>query len=213
MLIAFSGKAGSGKTTGANHVLSRLGGLVLPFAVAIKHEVGQFLHACEAGHHVYRMFGTQDEKHALFTIDTILAMHHCTAWQHYLDTHASLQTVPGQSVTSARLLMQWYGTDYRRAQDDLYWLKAWEMMADEQLSLGQTVICDDVRFPVEAESVRKRSGLLFRINRPGFGLSSNHPTEVAMDSMTDYDATLVNDGTLDDYYQKIDTQAVALGIL
>lgn len=85
---------------------------------------------------------------------------------------------------SVRRLLQWWGTDYRRAQDENYWVnKAFEYYDDDQ-----DLVFDDVRFPNEAEAIRERGGLVVRVLAPidirekRLGtLPPEHASETAMD--------------------------------
>ena len=55
---------------------------------------------------------------------------------------------------TVRELMQWYATDYRRAQDPDYWTKKTIAAAEYQLISNQVVIFDDIRFPNEVEAIK-----------------------------------------------------------
>lgn len=91
---------------------------------------------------------------------------------------------------TVRELLQLYGTDYRRAQDPLYWIKAMQAQlvtlqkqhADESL----LVVVDDVRFPDEADACLA-NGYCFRIEPfPGWqpGPHAGHASEIALDEFT-----------------------------
>lgn len=60
-----------------------------------------------------------------------------------------------------RLLLQWWGTDYRRKQDPQYWLKRWAANLPDR---GH-VIVDDARFGNEAELIRLFGGKMIRLER------------------------------------------------
>ena len=62
-------------------------------------------------------------------------------------------------------------------------------------------IITDVRFPNEVNEIKKRGGLIIRINRD---LNSNdtHLSETALDNYTDWDYIIDNNSSLEDY-QKI----------
>lgn len=85
---------------------------------------------------------------------------------------------------TVREALQWYGTDFRRAQDPLYWIKA---MRKELVLLAeagvQVVVVDDVRFPDEAQ-VCLDNGYCFRVEpfegwKPG--PHAEHASETALD--------------------------------
>lgn len=57
--------------------------------------------------------------------------------------------------TTVRQLMQWWGTEYRRAQHPFYWINKMQRRIEEDMLLqpsdSHAFICDDVRFPNELE--------------------------------------------------------------
>ncbi len=70
---------------------------------------------------------------------------------------------------SPRQIMQWWGTEYRRAQDPLYWVHQTSSRIDyaQRVLRHHNLVVTDVRFPNEAEALRRRGGLLWQITRPG----------------------------------------------
>lgn len=63
-------------------------------------------------------------------------------------------------------------------------------------------IITDCRFPNEAQAVRDRNGLIFRIERPGVTAVNAHPSETALDGYN-FDDVIVNDGSIQDLYEKV----------
>lgn len=62
-----------------------------------------------------------------------------------------------------RMLLQWWGTEYRRAQDPDYWLKR----VGERLAAGGDFVVTDVRFPNEVELIRRHGGEVWMVQRDG----------------------------------------------
>lgn len=60
----------------------------------------------------------------------------------------------------------------------------------------------DLRFPNEYYSIKKRNGILIRINRPDV-CYNNHPSETSLDNFQ-FDYVINNDGTLEDFKIKIE---------
>lgn len=94
----------------------------------------------------------------------------------------------GDTGLTVRQALQWYGTDFRRAQDPGYWIKKMREVVEEirEGYPDTLVIIDDVRFPGEAEFVLGQ-GLLFRIEpypRWQPGPHAGHASETALDNFT-----------------------------
>jgi len=83
-------------------------------------------------------------------------------------------------------LLQWWGTEYRRAQDPEYWVK--KTFANIPANLDIAMITD-VRFPNEATAVNERGGYTVNVQRlrtdgqPFYDNSrpADHPSETALD--------------------------------
>jgi hypothetical protein len=97
-------------------------------------------------------------------------------------------------------LLQWYGTEYRRNQDEFYWVnKLRETLEKEQ---PKVALISDVRFRNEAYFVKACDGFLVKCSRLGYssidsGRSTTHKSEVDLDGFTfDYEIN-VPDGELD----------------
>lgn len=182
-LIAFSGKAGSGKSTAASYVAENCGFAVRSFAGAVRDEVRDFLRGNSLPFEERHLTGGQADKSEKFLLPVHLVPPcECAAVGSLL---SMADQEDDQLQLSYRQLLQWWGTDYRRAQQRDYWLKRMAEKID-----GPTVI-DDCRFPNEAEFVRQRGGLLLRIERPHLPAGS-HASETALDDWPDFDLIIRN---------------------
>ncbi len=132
-IIGLSGKIGTGKTTLAQHLLGKL-------PVGWKR----------------RGFGDllKEETALLFGFPLEWAYEH-KDWIWKLPEGSTRFVVPephdpyGMTV---REILQWYGTDVRRAQDPDYWVNAMQEWLDIEARTGTPgVIIDDCRFPNEIE--------------------------------------------------------------
>lgn len=113
------------------------------------------------------------------------------------------ETIP-QIKASARHLLQTLGTEYGRScvHPDL-WLMCWQTTVQEHLRSGLSVVCDDVRFPNEAQLVRSLGGELWLITRPGVERQGSHASEGALDDFPYFDRRIVNDGSLLNLHQTV----------
>lgn len=109
-----------------------------------------------------------------------------------------------------RRLQQWWGTDYRRAQDPDYWVRQTvETKAIPYVEAGLSPVFTDVRFPNEAFAVLEHGGIIVRVTAPtevrekrNGGPLPDHGSETAMD---DYTVDYTLDSTVDDetYQQQV----------
>ena len=81
-----------------------------------------------------------------------------------------------------RALLQNYGTEVRRGDNDDYWVEKWlstvGMIADKH------VLCDDVRFLNEADAVDHFDGILIRITRTDLQSTDTHQSETEQASIS-----------------------------
>lgn len=66
---------------------------------------------------------------------------------------------------TVRSLLQWWGTDLRRSQDEDYWINLASKVLDET-TYADIVCITDVRFTNEAAWVRERGGIVVEVHAP-----------------------------------------------
>lgn len=191
-IIAFTGLAGSGKTTAQNalmtHINTMMGPrrtgpftLIEPSALSF---AGLLRDVCEKAFpyvpsSAFR--GTKEQK------------------------EAQISGMP-DGVTGRKIL-QHIGTEGFRALDPEIWVRALETrivsIPDQRADILFLGIIDDVRFPNEAKMVRKY-GKLYRIQRPhGEGAAgAPHASEQFVDSL-DVDGEIINDGDLKTFKTRV----------
>jgi hypothetical protein len=207
MIIGFAGKAASGKTTAARHLLNHkdIKMTILPMASLLRDEVEAFLRAAGAEQQVPLVYGDQEDKIRIFYIDEAKALAACPQWLEFAEYNADIQDRAGKTAVSVRRILQWWGTEYRRNQDADYWTKAWEKKL-EQLDLSQThVLVDDVRFMNELEMIRKHGGFFIRVERPGFNGANDHSSENSLDGFDAWDVVIINDAGLETFLARIES--------
>ena len=101
-----------------------------------------------------------------------------------------------------RPMLQWWGTDFRRHYNgESYWLD--KMQSKMQAIRGREVlVITDVRYPNEAELVKKAGGIMIRVERET-GLEDTHSSENLLDNFEGFDYRLNNNGTLFDLGEKV----------
>lgn len=94
-----------------------------------------------------------------------------------------------KNIPEVRRLLQWWGTEFRRADNDLYWIdRLANKIAALQWKAGPdkraVIIIADCRFPNEADFIRSNGGYIIKVERPGFDNSNDpHPSEAFVSSM------------------------------
>ena len=104
-----------------------------------------------------------------------------------------------------RALLQRTGTEAGRTvlgQD------VWVNALLDQHADAPALVVTDCRFPNEADAIRKRGGILIRVNRPGVGPAKDkygraHISETALDDY-DFDHVLMNDGSVVDLHDRLE---------
>lgn len=72
-------------------------------------------------------------------------------------------------------------------------------------------IITDCRFENEAQAVLDHGGIIIRVNRPGVEAVNAHPSETSLDNW-EFTHTLLNDGTIEDLYQKVSSLLQTLNL-
>jgi len=101
--------------------------------------------------------------------------------------------------TEIRGLLQRLGTEAGR---QTLWDSIWIDAAFADTSEDNNYVITDVRFPNEADAVKERGGVLWRIERAGVGPANSHASETSLDNY-EFDRRLANNGTLDDYIREV----------
>lgn len=207
MIIGFAGKAATGKTTAAKHLAPLLDKecVIIPMAMVLRDEVEAFLRAIGADDSVPLVYGCQDDKVRVFYVDEQKAMAQCKRWAHFVSDHQEIQDQNGQTAVTVRRILQWWGTEYRRAEDPDYWTKAWGRKVSQYDVNNMYVLVDDVRFINELNAIKEHGGLIVKIERPGFDGANNHSSETSLDDYAAWDGKIINDGTLKEFKTKVET--------
>lgn len=149
IVIAFTGKAGAGKSTCADHLISKHGFVRIKFASALKAMLRTFL--------AYR--GAPS--------DAVEAM---------MEGHLKEVPAPWLNGRTPRHAMQYLGTSWGRELIDE---NLWVDTERDHLPKSGRFVCDDCRFPNEAAMIRSVGGKIVQVVRPsGFLIASaGHESE------------------------------------
>ena len=177
-LIGLVGRAGVGKDTAAEHLVQQFGFHRWAFAEPLRTMLEALLVECDLDH------------------------------AYLFEPQLKEQPIPGLGF-SYRQLAQTLGTEWGRALASDFWLRC----ADRCLGLHDDpaqshpvhdrIVFSDVRFPNEAEWIRRRGGFLVRVQRPGTAAVRAHCSEDLADSIS-AEHEVWNTGGLDHLQQQLD---------
>jgi hypothetical protein len=152
IIIGFTGKAQSGKSTSCQMVREVLGKVTqVNFKDALVKEMkNNFKHTIDAI--------LMDEGEAIRSVEELFRV----------------------KTPVFRALMQNYGTEVRRGDDPLYWIKLWKQTVTYT---DGNIVCDDVRFINEAKAIRDMGGYVVKIERSDLTSTMSHVSETEMDKI------------------------------
>lgn len=165
-IIALTGQAGSGKDTAADMLVGACRFTKLAFADALRREVAEAFRL-----DVDNMQSLLSDRAAKETPTTRLALIECRDFIGAVAL-ANRATVTHEWATMGRTprqILQWWGTEYRRAQRLDYWTSTLYSHLHQLHKLdGRTrFVITDCRFENEAALVRSLGGVVWQIERPG----------------------------------------------
>lgn len=165
----------SGKSALAQHLATEYGYVIVPFAAPLKKMTRSLLECMGFTHERIDQLLTTDKECIL----------------------------PGIRTTP-RHILQALGTEFGR--DCIHpslWLNCWMKTAGFHLTGGTHVVCDDVRFPNEADLIRDLGGELWHVSRPGALPTSSHSSEGSLDDYPHFTRRFHNAGSLDDLFAQL----------
>ena len=176
-VIGLTGPMGSGKDTVADLLTTHCGAHKLAFADALRGEISDAFN-------IETVFLTRREtkEHPL----SALALVHCldTAFVgRMIIQHQQLNddVLDLNTPRSPRQIMQWWGTEYRRARNPHYWTRALSQRVADMHRWGHAhrFVLTDLRFANEADLIREFGGTIWQIMRPGLAdTEGGHPSAV-----------------------------------
>lgn len=98
-----------------------------------------------------------------------------------------------------RRLLQRLGTEAgRQTLWDTIWIDAAFAGVD-----ANRVVVTDARFYNEFDAIRERGGVIWRVEREGVGPANNHASEMEAVDYPNFSLTIENNGTLEEYHERI----------
>jgi len=204
MLVAFGYKAGVGKDTAANYLVSKYGWKQLSFASTLKEGCKELFGLTD--YDVYHELG----KHTVLSSPI-----EYTTNTHSKELDWMLSEIPtitpidlpssifGTILTTPRDLLQFIGTEIIRAVYPSFHIDTCLAKVKE----NNNYVISDLRFPNEAKVVAEEGGYCVRIESTTSAPSKNqkHSSETAMDEFDGWFSTIYNDKNgFDSFYMNID---------
>lgn len=197
MIIGISGKIGSGKSTFA-HLLVEKGFQKFSFADWMKRYCAA-IYSTPIGW-MYDQDRKEDTSR-MWDIDTLAndlreleRMGYSADECRRLITN--LKVILGRPYfVSLREMLQYVGTEYLRKLDPNFHVKR----TVEHLYTDKNYVCDDLRFPNEADALRGKGASLIRVDRPTHNDTGTHISETALDDYEHWTMYVPNIGSLEDY--------------
>ena len=193
IILGLAGAAGSGKDTVADYLVRRYGFLKFSFSDALYREVAEAFGL--GGEELLRDRATKEAP------VYALAGENCNDTA-FTDVMARF-IAAGDLACSPRQILQWWGTQYRRAQDDEYWIK----QADRRIvnvwkacrypeHRPQLFVNTSVRFPNERAWIHKfTNGQVWHLRREGLAAVNAHESETPL-SVEGFERELYNNGSI-----------------
>ena len=200
MIVGLTGPARCGKNTIADHLVDTYGFTRIAFSDALYKEVAEAFDVPESR---LRNEETKDAKMLGFALRWSADKEFVLAVARAFDWVGS--SVEAEAARSPREILQWWGTEYRRAQDPDYWVKrcAEQMcrIAGDGGDIHEArVAVDGVRFPNEEAYLRSLPGFeMWHIYRADAPQVAGHASETEQKRITvdvERDAVIQNNGTI-----------------
>ena len=184
MIIGLAGKIESGKDTVGSYLVVQHGFTHFAFADAIKKEID----LCFKNDYIPLPF-----------INTV-------NWLSVKRLYENRWNKP--YAPEVRKLLQWWGTEFRRARNPDYWVNVLltELAARFQNPSKPNIVITDVRFENEAEWIKDHGGVVWLVKRGATYDDPNiktHVSERFCETYNKWDRIIENTGTRSNLYKEI----------
>jgi hypothetical protein len=205
MIIGFAGKAGSGKTECARYLEKEYGAIRLSFASGVRQEVAEFFKSIGLGFPNEYLCSQEGKKKKIYFSIT-RSVRRCNEeylkfLNNFLRRYAIIEENGYLSFTG-RQILQWWGTDLRRNQNEDYWIDKIEW---DRMDPNKIYVFDDTRYPNECEAITSRHGLLVLVVRENVPPieGADHVSENALGSVG-FHCAIRNEKSIDALHSALD---------
>lgn len=199
MLIGIVGSAGSGKDEFGKIAIKEFDFKRADFSDTLKNQLREeFLDIYDVKYRLQNLYGSQANKEENIFFEETSTVY--PQWFYdFLKTYGK-EKYDGWKF-NMRSLMQYYGTEvYRNTFGENYWVDKTLSSLDPNFNY----VCCSVRFINEAKAIKNKGGIIVKINRPSAPIISNmnHTSETEL-NLIKFDYWITNNGTLEEYHNKI----------
>lgn len=187
-MIGLTGLANAGKDTAAAVLCQHLGAHSMAFADALRDEVSEAF-GIERAHLTLRE--SKEVPTRALRLESCADNAFVARIVNHYAAGAADGGVEGEQLDlaaprSPRQIMQWWGTEYRRANDRFYWIKKASQRVYRAIDTlhPRVIVMTDVRFENEAALVRRFSGQLWQVVRPGSAPTTSSTTQAHASEVT-----------------------------
>lgn len=168
-IIALTGFSGVGKDTVADLLVEHLGFRKLAFADEVRAEVSDAF-----GVEISYLTHPSTKHHPMTALSMrrapvgFLAAVALAVGLVPRDAEGRIADEWLDKPRAPRQILQWWGTEYRRAEHPQYWARKLLQRLIDHMRDGETrLVITDCRFQNEADTVRMADGQIWQITRPG----------------------------------------------
>jgi len=208
MILGLGHRARSGKDYVAEYLSKQYGFKILHFATAVKREVSECLIIYNTHTGLIDIF----EPSQRFNINPTNALIEFLIEKGIRNKH--LIKYKGSNKKEP-ILLQWWGTDFRRAQDEDYWVDQLNIEIQKLIKKNDKVniVVPDTRFPNEVRFIKSfykgEVWKIVRLNKDGSVYISpdrdpNHISECALDSYRFDEILSAGSGQLNNLKKQVD---------
>lgn len=177
LVIAFTGRRGSGKSIATDYLCYKYGFVDVKFADPLKNMLRAMYTTCG--------LGAEEIEERL---------------------EGSLKEAPCEFLMgkTPRYAMQTIGTEWRELIDTELWSEMFKKRVSGG-KFGDKIACSDYRFPHESALLNEFGATKIKIVRPSLttaDAAGQHSSETLIDTL-DADVTIINDGTILELRQKV----------
>ena len=163
-IVAFTGLAGSGKDTAADVLVTHAGFTKLAFADPLRAEVAEAFSLRTDEFDLLTRRDTKDLPTSRLALCECQQLGCISAVARA--TAATVDDAWLHAPRSPRTILQWWGTEYRRAQQANYWSTKMAIRIGHLSEMGQRrFVIADCRFQNEAAAVRRMGGYIWQVTR------------------------------------------------